>query len=56
MNKQALVKMHVEIDEALVERQSLGEFDANAKHMILLLRNIRALVEHAISQATTEKK
>jgi len=56
MNKKELVRLQAETDEALRERQSLGEFDANAKHMILLLRNMRALIEHAISQANPEKK
>jgi hypothetical protein len=50
MNKKELLELRDDVDEALNERYALGEFDANAKHMILLLSNMRGLIDHAISQ------
>ena len=56
MNRKELFLMRAEVEMALLEREALGEFDANAKHMILLLRNMRSLIEHAIDQTKVEKK
>jgi len=56
MNKKELVRLHAEVDEALRERRALGEYNADSKHMLLLLGNMRELIAHAISQASPEKK
>jgi hypothetical protein len=50
MNKKQLVEFRQEVEKVLADRRALGDFDANSKHMIFLLGNMRALIDHAISQ------
>lgn len=50
MNKDQLLELQEEVLNALEDRRASGDFDANAKHMRLLLANMANLFEHAISQ------
>lgn len=50
MNKKQLVALREEVLDALDDRVASGDFDANAKHMRLLLSNMTCLIDHAISQ------
>ena len=50
MNKKELVAFKAEVEKVLAERKALGDFDANSKYMVFLLGNMRALIDHALSQ------
>ena len=50
MNKKQLAEFREDVVRALAERQALGDFDTNAKHMRLLLQSILNLVNHAIEK------
>jgi len=56
MNKNQLLALQEEVLEALDARRASGDFDANAKHMRLLLTNMANLFEHAISQLPKPQK
>lgn len=56
MNKKQLLEFKAEVEMVLDQRKALGEFDANSKHMIFLLGNMRALIDHAISQYPKPEK
>lgn len=56
MNKQQLQDLRDDIAEAVDKRKTLGEFDANSYHMMLLLRSILALTDHAIATQAKPKK
>jgi len=44
------------VEQVIHERQSVGEYNADSKHMLFLLSNMLALIDHAITQAKQEKK
>jgi hypothetical protein len=50
MNKKELQEFRLEVEKVILERKALGEFDANSRYMMFLLGNMRALIDHAISQ------
>lgn len=50
MNKKQLFEFKAEVEKVIAERKALGDFDANSKYMIFLLGNMKALIDHAISQ------
>ncbi len=56
MNKQQLLILKEGVESAISERRSVGEYNADSKHMLFLLSNMLALIDHAISQAKPEKK
>lgn len=56
MKKKDLIELHHDIEEAVAERQRLGDFDANSKHMRLLMESMQRLVEHAIEQTPKSKR
>jgi hypothetical protein len=49
MDKEQLRELYEYIEEAVEHRRTLGEFDANSKHIMLLLRGMQALTAHAIN-------
>jgi hypothetical protein len=50
MNKRELLAFRAEIEGLIEDREALGEYNADSKHMLLLLMGMRELVDHAISQ------
>lgn len=56
MNKKQLIAFRGEVEEVLAERKALGDFDANSKYMVFLLGNMKALIDHAISQQPKPEK
>jgi hypothetical protein len=56
MNKKQLIEFRGEVDKVIEERKALGDFDANSKYMVFLLGNMRALIDHAISQQPKPEK
>lgn len=57
LNKNQLQTLKESIQEAILERRTLGEYNADSKHMLFLLTGLLETVEHAISQLPkTEKK
>ena len=51
MNLKQLIEFREVIEEARLERQHLGEYDANSKYLNFLLDNMAKLVDHAIDEA-----
>ena len=49
MNKKQLVEFRGEVEKVIAQREALGEFDANSKYMMFLLKNMKTLIDHAIS-------
>ncbi|SRR6266436_9331292 len=56
MNKNQLLILKEGIEQIISERRAVGEYNADSKHMLFLLSNMLALIDHAISQAKPEKK
>ncbi len=56
MNKNQLLMLKEGVERAISERRSVGEYNADSKHIFLLLSNMLALVDHAITQVKPEKK
>jgi hypothetical protein len=50
MKLHQLQEFRQEIEDVIQERNALGEYDANAKHMNWLLDQLAKVVDHAISQ------
>lgn len=50
MDQKQLWQMREEIEDAIADRQAAGEYNADSKHMLLLLKRLLALTDHAISQ------
>lgn len=50
MTRKELIELGLDIEDAIVERQRLGEFDPNSKHMLLLLNGMAAMLAHVIDQ------
>lgn len=50
MDRKQLLELREVIEGAVIERQAAGEFDANSRHMLLLLKSLLALIDHAITQ------
>ena len=50
MTKKQLLEFRADIIVALAERQALGDYDSNSKHMKLLLQSILNLINHAIDK------
>jgi hypothetical protein len=48
MNKKQLQAFKGEVEQVISQREALGDFDANSRYMVFLLKNMRSLVEHAI--------
>jgi len=48
MKKKELIDLYYQIEEAYHERQKLGEFDANSKHIMVLLEGLMKTVIHSI--------
>lgn len=48
MKKKELIELYYQIEAAHDERKKLGEFDANSKHMMVLLDGLMKIVVHAI--------
>ena len=49
-----LVDIWEEVLDAIEERKAVGEFDANSKHVLLLLYGMAAMIDNAIKKP--EKK
>lgn len=49
MNKKQLIAFREDVNRAIGARERLGEFDANSRDIIWLLKNMGALVDHAIA-------
>jgi hypothetical protein len=56
MKKKELIDLHNDLVEAHEERRKLGDFDANSKHVRLLLEGLLQVTEHAIEQETKREK
>ncbi len=56
MNKKQLIEFRKEVEEVLAERVALGDFDANSRYMVFLLGNMRALINHALTQLPKPEK
>jgi len=56
MNKNQLLMLKEGVEQVIYERRAVGEYNADSKHMLFLLSNMLALIDHAISQAKPEKK
>jgi hypothetical protein len=56
MTKKQLLQLKESVAWALSERQASGDFDANSKHMRLLLSGMLELVDHAISNVVKPEK
>jgi hypothetical protein len=50
MKKRDLIDLYHMMQETHQERKRLGEFDANSKHMMVLLEGMLMLTENAIEQ------
>lgn len=56
MDREALIALRDEVERAFHERTYSGEFDANSKHIALLLGSVLNLCEYLISQDKSKKK
>lgn len=56
MNKKQLLEFRGEVEKVIEERKALGDFDANSKYMVFLLGNMRALIDHALTQIPKKEK
>jgi len=56
LNKNQLQTLKESIQEAILERRALGEYNADSKHMLFLLTGLLETVEHAISQLPRPEK
>jgi len=50
MNKKELEALFWLLEETTKERERLGEFDANSRHIMELLSGLRSIVIHAIQE------
>lgn len=48
MNKKQLNEFKAEVEKVIAQRDALGDFDANSKYMVFLLKNMRSLIQHSI--------
>ena len=48
MNKKQLQEFKNDLESVIVSREALGEYNADSKYMLYLLKNMRSLVQHAI--------
>ena len=48
MNKKQLNEFKSEVEKVIAQREALGDFDANSKYMVFLLKNMRSLIQHSI--------
>lgn len=55
MDREALIALRDEVERAFHEREHSGEFDANSKHIALLLETVLYLCDHALSQTKGKK-
>jgi len=56
MKRKDLIELYHQIEETHLERKRLGEFDANSKHMMVLLDGMLQLTSHAIDQCSLGAK
>jgi len=56
MNKAQLKALRVDIEAVIQEREHLGEYNADSKYMMLLLKNMRLLIDHTLAKEGTPKK
>ena len=56
MQKRELLAFRAEVQGILEDREALGEYNADSKHITLLFRSMRELIDHAISQYPKPKK
>jgi hypothetical protein len=56
MKRKDLIELYHSISDTHLERKKLGEFDANSKHMMVLLEGMLTLTEHAIEMTPPEAK
>lgn len=56
MKRSDLIDLYNDIEEAVEERRRLGDFDANSKHVRLLMEAMQKLVAHGIEQMPKERK
>ena len=50
MNKKQLFEFRADVTKVLTERENVGDYDVNAKHMRTLLRGMINLIDHAIDK------
>ncbi len=50
MNKKELQQFRIDVANVLAERESVGDFDTNAKYMRLVLKGMINLIDHAIDK------
>jgi len=48
MNKKQLQEFKNDLEDVIVSREALGEYNADSKYMLYILKNMRSLVQHAI--------
>jgi hypothetical protein len=50
MNRKQLLAFREDLANAMIERQHLGDYDANSQYINFLLKHMVELTDHAISQ------
>lgn len=56
MKKSELIETYHEIEETIIARTRLGEYNADAKTILQLLNGTLTLLEHAIENFPEKKK
>lgn len=56
MNKKQLQEFKNDLESVIVSREALGEYNADSKYMLYLLKNMRSLVQHAIDSYPKKPK
>jgi hypothetical protein len=56
MTRKELIELGLDVEDAIAERERLGDFDPNSPHMLLLLKGVRALTVAALEKKLEKKK
>jgi len=56
MNKKQLQEFKNDLESVIVSREALGEYNADSKYMLYILKNMRSLVQHAIDSYPKKPK
>jgi len=56
MNKKQLQEFKNDLEDVIVSREALGEYNADSKYMLYILKNMRSLVQHAIDSYPKKPK
>lgn len=56
MNRKQLLEFRMQVHGAILDREHVGDYNADSKHILSLLRGMLTLTDHAIEQLPRPEK